>query len=344
MHLVHPVAQAVPDEPPYDRAVGVHRVAGARVVRVARPVVVQQVVLVVGQAAERERGPLRAPFRGVVVGHVQDHLQACPVESLDQVAELIHGRRGARPAGVLDVRGEERDGLVAPVVGSAGRRRQDIELEDRQEFHSGDPEVHQVRDLLDEPGVGPAQLGRNAGTRVRGESSQVSLVDDRLAEGPGRRPVPFPVVRARVDDDALHRDRTGGRLAGMQSPVADRDGGAPPVRIQQDPGRVEALPVLRRPRAVRGEPVKLARPQVRHEDMPVVAGPVEVRVQGDDGRGVGPIFDIVEEEQVQPGRPPGVHGEVDAARHDRRPERVADPGVVQRSRRWNRRSSVIGGA
>jgi hypothetical protein len=46
----------------------------------------------------------------VVVDDVEDHLDACPVEGLDEVAELVDRRREARAAGVRLMRGEERDG------------------------------------------------------------------------------------------------------------------------------------------------------------------------------------------------------------------------------------------
>ena len=123
VHLVDPVAQAVEDQPADDRAVRVERVAGAAVVDVGA-VAVEQVVVVVGQAAEGEGRPVRPDLRGVVVDDVEDDLEAGPVERLDEVAELVDGGRRVGSGGVGLVRREERDRLIAPVVDQAGRRRE----------------------------------------------------------------------------------------------------------------------------------------------------------------------------------------------------------------------------
>ena len=49
-------------------------------------------------------------------------------------------------------------GLVAPVVDEPRRAGVGVERVDRQQFDGGDAEVLQVRDLLDEPGVGAADV------------------------------------------------------------------------------------------------------------------------------------------------------------------------------------------
>ena len=74
----------------------VERVAGPAEVGVGRAVVgVEQVVVVVGEAAEAERRAVGAALGGVVVDDVEDDLEAGPVERLDQVAELVERRRSA---------------------------------------------------------------------------------------------------------------------------------------------------------------------------------------------------------------------------------------------------------
>ena len=151
VHLLDPVAEAVEDQPPDDRAVALERVAGPAEVGVGRAVVgVEQVVVVVGEALEAGRRAVGAAFGRVVVDDVEDHLEPGSMHGLDHVAELVERGGRARPAGVGGVRREERDRLVAPVVGAAGRRRQRIELEDREQLDRGHPEIGEVRDLLDE--------------------------------------------------------------------------------------------------------------------------------------------------------------------------------------------------
>ena len=113
------------------------------------------------------------------------------------------------PAAVRGVRREERHRLVAPVVRPPVGRVERVELVDGQQLDGRDPEVDEVRDLLDEPGVRAAPRRVDARVRVRGEPPHVGLVDDRVGERPAQRPVALPVVAATVDHDALHRAQVG---------------------------------------------------------------------------------------------------------------------------------------
>ena len=205
MHLRHPVAEAVDDHPAHDRLVRVERVAGAREVGVAGAVgAVEEVVLLVGEAAIGERRPAVAALGRVVVDHVEDDLEPRPVERLDEVAELVDRALRAGPAAVGAVGREERDRLVAPVVGPVARRVVGVEREHRQQLDGGDAEVDEVRDLLDEARVGPAPSRVHPAARVSGEALDVRLVDHGLRERAIERPVALPVVRGEVDDHALH--------------------------------------------------------------------------------------------------------------------------------------------
>ena len=146
------------------------------------------------------------------------------------------------------VRGEERHGLVAPVVDQAGRRGQAVEREDRQQLDGGDPELDEIRDPVDEACVRAAPGGRHAGAGVGGEARQVRLVDDRLAPGVAERTVALPVVRAGVDHHALH----GGRVVGRGRPI--RAGGS--RSASRLPGRMDpAAAWSRRSAAPRRDPM-----------------------------------------------------------------------------------------
>ena len=238
-----PVAEAVEDQATDDGLVGVERVAAAAVVGVARPVRrIEDVVLVVREAPVGERRPVVAALGRVVVDDVQDDLEARPVERLHEVPELVDRGLRARPAGVGAVRGEEGHGLVAPVVRAAARGFLGVELVHGQELDRRDPEVDEVRDLLDEPGVGPAERRVHAAVGVGREPADVGLVDHGVGERPVQRPVALPVVRGEVHDHALHRPQVVvpravlARAAGG-SPVAVGHGHASPVRVEQDAGR-----------------------------------------------------------------------------------------------------------
>jgi len=153
--------QAVDDQPPHHRMVGGERIAGAGEVGVA-PGRIVQVVDGIVQPAQAEGGAAFAAFGGVVEDHVEDHLDAGAVQRLDHVAELVEHRQRPRRGGVAGMRREERHRRVAPVVRQPGRRVLRVELEHRHQLDGGDAQVDQVRDLVDQPGVGAAPLYRHA--------------------------------------------------------------------------------------------------------------------------------------------------------------------------------------
>ena len=70
--------------------------------------------------AEAERRPVVVAFGGVVEHHVENHLDARPVQRLDHVAELVDRAERVLPRAVRLVRREERDRRVAPVVDQPG--------------------------------------------------------------------------------------------------------------------------------------------------------------------------------------------------------------------------------
>ena len=89
MHLSDPIAEAVQNHPADNRMIGVKRVARAAVVGKARAVLLEDVVGVVVKSAEAERWPGMVAFGRVVEDDVQDHFDACAVQRLDHVAELV---------------------------------------------------------------------------------------------------------------------------------------------------------------------------------------------------------------------------------------------------------------
>ena len=114
VHLLRPVAQAVRHHLEHAGVAQVDRVAGAGVVDVVAPVGRQAVVGRVVDALEGKRRPELVAFGGVVVDHVQDHLDAGIVEVRDHLLEFGEGE--IRVGGIAAGRGEEADRVVAPVV------------------------------------------------------------------------------------------------------------------------------------------------------------------------------------------------------------------------------------
>jgi hypothetical protein len=112
-------------------------------------------------------GPEVVALGGVVVDHVEDDLDAGPVQVADHRLELQHLLAAAAAGAVGVVRREETDGVVAPVVGQAllDQRRVVDELVHRHELDRGDAEGLQVLEhhRVGHRRVRPADLLRDVG-------------------------------------------------------------------------------------------------------------------------------------------------------------------------------------
>ena len=324
MHHLHPVVQAVDDQPPHHRVVGVERVAGAREVGIAAGPVVQVVDGVV-QPAQAEGGAALVAFGGVVVDHVEDHLDAGAVQRLDHVAEFVEHRqrplrRGTR-GGVAHMRRKERDRRIAPVVDQAGRRVLRVELEHRHQLDRGDAQVDQVRDLVDQPGIGAAPGLGHAAARVLGEATNVQFVDHGLGERPAQRAVALPVVMTGVGHHALEGLRmVGTRQRGGGAPVVGGHGDGATIRVEQRLVAIETQAAGRVDRALGAPGIQLSGRQAGHAHMPVVAGAVLVRIQRHHPRRLG-VVDGVVEQQLQRLGMVRIDAEADTAAIGHRPQR-----------------------
>ena len=141
----------------------VERVAAAGEVHVVARVVGRQPIIGgVVDAAHRERRPQLVALGGVVVDHVEDHLDAGGVHGPDHHLELLHGvLRNAR-CSIVGLGGEEAERVVAPVIGQPLLEQVAVVevVVHRQELDGGDAQVVQVLDgrLRRQPGVGAAQF------------------------------------------------------------------------------------------------------------------------------------------------------------------------------------------
>ena len=89
MHLLDPITKAVHDHPADDGMIGVERISGAAVIGIARAIVIENIVSAVVQTTKTQRRPVMVTFRRVVEHNVEDHLDTCPVQRLDHVAEFV---------------------------------------------------------------------------------------------------------------------------------------------------------------------------------------------------------------------------------------------------------------
>jgi hypothetical protein len=228
VHLGDPVPQRIHDQPQRLVVADVEAVPGAgRVVVVLRVARDQPVVGLVVDPAERQRRPQMVPFGGVVVDHVEDHLDARAVQRPDHRLELEHLLTARAEAGVVVVRGEEADGVVAPVVRQPpfDEHRVVHELVHRHQLDGRDPELPKVVDhhRVRQARVAAADVHRDARMAHR-HPFDVRLVDHRLVVGDAQRPITNP-VEERVDHHRGHGERAGvGVVAGgrIAEPVGEQ--------------------------------------------------------------------------------------------------------------------------
>ena len=93
---------------------------------------------------------------------VEDDFESRAMERLDHVPEFVEDPERFLPRTVRMMRREEGDGLVAPVIHLASRRIVRVELKHRQQLDRGDPQVFEIRNLLDQSGVCPSRRGPDA--------------------------------------------------------------------------------------------------------------------------------------------------------------------------------------
>ncbi len=250
LHLGRPVPQRVQHEPRRRVGGGVQGVAASGRVDV-RAVRLLPVVEGVVDAAQARARAADALLVRVVVDDVEDDLEAGLVQQLHHALEL--GQHGLRPAlarvlgGVGGVRGEEVQGVVAPVVRQPAIQQARLggERVHGEQLDRGHAEPLEV---LDHRGVGEARVGAVQLRRhIRvplGEALHVALVDDGAVQR-GPRLHDVAPVEAVLDH---HR-------APFLVPVAL--GEAARVRVEQQGLGVER--VARLMRAVRAERVAGAR-------------------------------------------------------------------------------------
>src|SRR5689334_4489248 len=137
MHLFDPIAQTIDDHSANDRMIRVQRISRATIVRIVRPVVLQNVISVVVDSTKTESRATIITFCGVIEDHIQNYLDPRSVQSLDHVAELVDGAQGVAPTAVRLVRREEGHRGITPIVNQARWAILGIKLEYGEKFDSG---------------------------------------------------------------------------------------------------------------------------------------------------------------------------------------------------------------
>src|SRR4030095_12773984 len=89
VHLGHPIAETILNQSAYDRLIGLQCVATPCIISVARLVLLEDVIEVIGKASIAQRRPIMGTFRGVIKDHIENDFDAGAVERLDHVAKFI---------------------------------------------------------------------------------------------------------------------------------------------------------------------------------------------------------------------------------------------------------------
>ena len=81
-------------------------------------------------------------FGGMVVDHIENHLDASAVQRLHHGTKLIEAAERIVLVGAIrQMRSKERDRIVAPVINEPRRCVRCIELIDRQQLHGSNAKV-----------------------------------------------------------------------------------------------------------------------------------------------------------------------------------------------------------
>ncbi len=138
-----PVAQAIHDQLQHARLDHVQRVAAAGEIHVVALVWGEAVVGGVVDAAEGEGGTQFVALGGVVVDNIEDNFDTGGVQGADHRLELVDALSRRLFRGVRDVRGEESERVVAPVIGQPFLHKVPVVqvIMHRKQFDGGDAQA-----------------------------------------------------------------------------------------------------------------------------------------------------------------------------------------------------------
>src|ERR1700730_4784580 len=265
----------------------------------------EPVVRGVVDAAKAQGRTQVIPLAGVVVDHVEDHLESRGVKRAHHGLELAHLFAVGSRRRVASLGSKVADGVVAPVVDEVAfdELRGVVEVMHGHQLHRRDTDA---REMLDRGGMRQAGIRapkRLGDVRVAlGESLDVQFVDDRVRPCSVGTAVIAPWERLVDDHAARHRrrrvDTTDAEVVAAdavpeeRAAVAETTGDGTRVRIEQELGGVVAQPFVRRVSAVNPESITLAGADIGDVSVPDEIGPLDERMRRQLGAS------LVEENEV----------------------------------------------
>ena len=108
------------------------------------------VVEAIGKAPPAEAGPLATALGGVVVHHINEHLEAQVVAGGNELTQLLPAGEWVIPADVAVMRRKPTQGAIAPVVLAAFGGISGIKGHRWQQLNGGDAHALQIGQCIDQ--------------------------------------------------------------------------------------------------------------------------------------------------------------------------------------------------
>ncbi len=289
-HFGHPVAQAV-EHQPQDEGMGrVGSIAAPRVIPgKALGGAVETVVGVVVDPPERKRRPQAVPLGGMVIDHVENHLDARPVEILHHLLELADLLLRIAGGGIFRMGGEEAEGVVTPIIAQLLVDQIAVvdEKLDRQQLDGGDRQILEIGDrrLRAQGAIGPPIPLRKQFPFL-GKAAHMRLVDHDVPHPPLRllHPLPVEIIvdhhRLGQEGSAIPSVRVEIGVGVVRTHLVTEKGVVPAqlpgnrlgVGIEEQFRRIETMAFIRRMRPFHAQGVHLPRLQPGKKAMPDMVG------------------------------------------------------------------------
>jgi hypothetical protein len=255
-------------------------VADAGEVRVAGPVLVQDLVKAVFQSSKAQGRTSLVSFGGVVAYHVKDDFDDGTMQFLHHGPKLIQADLRVAACTVGQMGSEKRHWAVARVITETREGILSVELEDGQELDRCDTQCLKIRNLIDDSEIGASPYRSDTGIRIARKPRDMHLIDDCPAERPPEGRIRFPIERSEIHHDTFHR---GGcvipRLRGIGSIIVPTDRNALTVGIEEDFVTVKTMSGGWIIRSVDAVPVELSRLDSGDEDVSVMRCAMENRIE-----------------------------------------------------------------
>ena len=211
--VVHPVPQAVKNHLANDGVISIDRVSATRIVFVVLRIRFQHVVHGVFQALETQYRSLFVAFASVIEHHIENDFDPRLMQSFDHLLEFGHLAPWRCTCRIPSMWGKKCHRVVTPVVGIFWRVAIDVEnrkFMDGHELDRGYPKVLEIRNLLNDPEIGPWML--DTAGRTVGKAANMQLINDTFGQFAFDVSIPLPVEKVVNHDTLWGTDNTIGGL------------------------------------------------------------------------------------------------------------------------------------